>query len=250
VTATQQASTAASSVEDAAVADAPVGLPQPAVATTVEAKIAQVIDTGEKQVAPAVMTGLEMWEVHTVKKGWAPLAPTLQEALSCAMEDDTVERVEVFIDVAARSWIQDPSTVDDTARARCVVYAVFPRESKMAKVGGELPRPIRRRPLEPPVEPPPPRPTRTASQPATVAPTTLKQLAEPQRPKEQEGLMDTEQRDDCDDEEDEDADNDIDPLMFTAAPTATGGVVLSKQVFEKLRQGASERCAGYRYGDH
>jgi hypothetical protein len=83
------------------------------------------------------------WEVHTKKRGWAPLAPALQPALDAAMASNE-ERVELLIDTVARSWVPNPAAVDDTTRQRCVVYVALPRERKMGKVGGEPPRPIRR----------------------------------------------------------------------------------------------------------
>lgn len=86
-----------------------------------------------------------VWEVHRKKQGWTPLAPALQPALDDAMTS-AAERVELLVDTAMRSWVPSSAAVDEVTRQRCAVYIAFPRESKMGKLGGEPPRPIRRRP--------------------------------------------------------------------------------------------------------
>jgi len=95
-----------------------------------------------------------VWEVHRKKQGWTPLAPALQPALDAAMAT-AAERVELLIDTATRSWVPSSAALDEATRHRCTVYVAFPRESKMGKLGGEPPRPIRRRsgPLEAATEP-------------------------------------------------------------------------------------------------
>ncbi|CAE8621491.1 unnamed protein product, partial [Polarella glacialis] len=103
------------------------------------------------------------WEVHTVKRGWAPLAPALQGALSRAMAA-AEDQVEILIDPSTRSWVPDPAALNEAARERCSVYAAFPRERKMGKVGGEPPRPVRWRsgaPLSSVLATPPPLPLST-----------------------------------------------------------------------------------------
>lgn len=83
------------------------------------------------------------WEVHRAKTGWTPLAPALHPALDAAM-NSSAESVQLLIDTAARSWVPNPNLLDEEARRRCAVYVAYPRESKMGKLGGEPPRPIRR----------------------------------------------------------------------------------------------------------
>jgi hypothetical protein len=56
------------------------------------------------------------------------------------------ERVELLVDMLARAWVPDSANADDMVRERCATYVALPRESKMGKLGGEPPRPIRRRP--------------------------------------------------------------------------------------------------------
>lgn len=83
------------------------------------------------------------WEVHRAKTGWTPLAPALHPALDAAM-NSSAESVQLLIDTASRSWVPNPNLLDEEARRRCTVYVAYPQESKMGKLGGEPPRPIRR----------------------------------------------------------------------------------------------------------
>lgn len=94
-----------------------------------------------RSVAPDACAG-GCWEVHREKHGWTPLAPALQPALDAAMASNK-ERVELLIDTSSKAWVPD---ADEAAMRRCAVYVALPRESKMGKVGGEPPRPIRWRP--------------------------------------------------------------------------------------------------------
>jgi len=176
------------------------------------------------------------WEVHTVTKGWAPLALALQPALDAALvASPRVERVEILLDPTAKSWVAEPDSVSDNVRRRCTVYVVFPLEQKMGKVGGESPRPLRWRPhgglkdindnapsicpgvyascTADPVTPHPDEPVSARSQPPSDFPSEKK--------------------------------IDDDPLMFTANPV--DGFVIHTGVFERLQHGISERYAGHRY---
>ncbi|CAJ1430096.1 unnamed protein product [Effrenium voratum] len=79
------------------------------------------------------------WQVRTVKRGWATLAPALQGALTQAM-CQIQDRVEILVDPSTRSWVSD---ADPALRARCLVYEAYPLDRKMGKAGGEAPRPVR-----------------------------------------------------------------------------------------------------------
>lgn len=86
--------------------------------------------------------GSGQWQVRTVKRGWATLAPALQAALTQAMSQ-IEDRVEILIDPDTRTWVRDVHHVDAATRARCQVYEAFPIDRKMGKVGGEAPRALR-----------------------------------------------------------------------------------------------------------
>lgn len=211
------------------------------------------------------------WEVDTVRRGWAPLAPALQSALDFAMASSAA-RVEILIDPVERAWLADPSTVDEARRRRCAVYVALPKESRMGKVGGEPPRAVRRQPAcassdgdpaeeasgrpearsaaaaraacLPPAAAGPPGVPRggtavTPSAVGTAVPTTGASPGAACAAVESlatgaGGGVET-----AEPQEEEDA------LMFTAKPA--DGVVLHSSIFERLQRGVSERYAGYRY---
>ncbi|CAL1143425.1 unnamed protein product [Cladocopium goreaui] len=55
--------------------------------------------------------GSGQWQVRTVKRGWATLAPALQAALTQAMSQ-IEDRVEILIDPDTRTWVRDVHHVD------------------------------------------------------------------------------------------------------------------------------------------
>jgi len=195
------------------------------------------------------------WEVHTVKRGWAPLTPALQPALHAAMAS-LEEKVEILVDVASKAWVPHPALVDAAIRERCVAYVAMPKQCALGKVGGEPPRPVRWQARvvtgtvleeasgtnasseeeaaeagkagEAALVP-------EAAQEAVVvsdmSPMSLTAFAEKPHAHCMETLAQS-----------ADA-NDV--LMFTAQPA--DGILIQSSVFERLRQGASERCAAHRY---
>lgn len=200
------------------------------------------------------------WEVHTVKRGWAPLTPALQPALHAAMASPE-EKVDILVDVASKAWVPQPALVDASIRERCVAYVAMPQQRALGKVGGEPPRPVRWQPrvaagtvleasgalasseaaaaefaeaaeagkageavLLPEVAP-------EAAVVSDLSPKLLTAFAEQPQTHCMESIA-----------ESADA-NDV--LMFTAQPA--DGILIQSSVFERLRQGASERCAAHRY---
>ncbi|CAE6911182.1 unnamed protein product [Symbiodinium sp. CCMP2592] len=115
----------------------------------------EVISSGALLSLPSVSGGLALqqlptllpakghWQVHTTKRGWASLAPALQDALSRAMSQSE-DRVEIHIDPAtSRVWMPDKAAADPARRSSCLVYEAFPLDRTIGKVGGEPPRPVR-----------------------------------------------------------------------------------------------------------
>eukprot|EP00490_Sorites_sp_Unknown_P003738 CAMPEP_0114641190 /NCGR_PEP_ID=MMETSP0191-20121206/2117_1 /TAXON_ID=126664 /ORGANISM="Sorites sp." /LENGTH=106 /DNA_ID=CAMNT_0001853199 /DNA_START=49 /DNA_END=369 /DNA_ORIENTATION=- len=68
--------------------------------------------------------GSGQWQVRSVKRGWATLAPALQAALTSAMSQ-IQDRVEILIDPETRTWVHDVHDVDAATRARCQVYEAY-----------------------------------------------------------------------------------------------------------------------------
>jgi len=185
---------------------------------------------------------LGAWEVDTLKKGWAPLAPALQPALDLAMGTTPLqERVEILVDLATKMWVQrgaaGSTQVDDEEeqilRARCLVYVVFPPEGTMGKVGGAPPRQIRWRPEAAEEEGQPKRldsceDRREACSANDVGAARLRGVGEAKaEPQVRQ------------------PDEESDPLMYTAKPL--DGVLIGCALFERLQQTTSERQANHRY---
>jgi len=186
---------------------------------------------------------LGFWEVHTVKKGWAPLAPALQPALDSAMRM-SLERVELLVDPIARAWVPNPDAVDEAIRRRCAVYVAYPLECTMGKVDGAPPRPLRRRSAATPSSADGAEVRGLASEVADVAETmqpdaSVRDAVEPPALQLADAAEEREEEEDLEEEED--------PLMFTAKPR--DGFVIHSSMFERLQQGASERQAGHRYSE-
>jgi len=222
------------------------------------------------------------WEVHTVKRGWAPLTPALQPALHWAM-GSLEEKVEILVDVAAKAWVPEPALVDDSIRERCVAYVAMPQQRALGKVGGEPPRPVRWQPrvaptivLEASDKHAPleaaaalaaaaaeaaeaaevgkagdtkvlvPEAAPEAAVVSGMSPMSLAACAQEPEAQELEAQELEAQEPEVHRMETpaESADaNDV--LMFTAQPV--DGILIQSSVFERLRQGASERCAAHRY---
>jgi len=195
------------------------------------------------------------WEVHTVKRGWAPLAPALQPALNAAM-DAAAERVEVLVDPVVRSWVADPAMVAEAVRQRCVVYVALPRQRMMGKVGGEPPRPVRWRAAGDAVKCPRGEAdvasmTRDLGLGSTEGVTPgIAECARTAAAEEAPAAMPNMSlvHATCWDEEDvepaeEEEEGDL--LTFTAKPA--DGVFINSAVFERLQHGISARGAAHRY---
>lgn len=194
------------------------------------------------------------WEVHTVKKGWAPLAPALQPALDAAMAS-TAEMVEVLVDPVARSWVPNPAAVGDDVRHRCVVYLALPHQQLMGKVGGEPPRPVRWRRagadeagFSGSAAAAPPTASVADGCAAAAGAGTAAVGGSPVAPAvgstaaaAEEHLGDTAAAR----EPGVPTAEEEDPLAFTAKPA--DGVVIHSAVFERLQHGVSARHAGHRY---
>mmetsp|Transcript_43763 Transcript_43763/g.102123 ORF Transcript_43763/g.102123 Transcript_43763/m.102123 type:complete len:133 (+) Transcript_43763:55-453(+) len=75
------------------------------------------------------------WQVKTVKRGWATLAPSLQEALTEAMLQ-TKDRVEIRIDPAtSRAWVPDGLEILETeATPSFLAYEAYPLDRTVGKV--------------------------------------------------------------------------------------------------------------------
>ncbi|CAE7878775.1 unnamed protein product, partial [Symbiodinium microadriaticum] len=98
---------------------------------------------GLAQQLPTLFPAKGHWQVHTTKRGWASLAPALQDALSRAMSQSE-DRVEIHIDPAtSRVWMPDKVAADPARQSSCLVYEAFPLDRTIGKVGGEPPRPVR-----------------------------------------------------------------------------------------------------------
>eukprot|EP00928_Gymnodinium_smaydae_P030983 TRINITY_DN22893_c0_g1_i1.p1 TRINITY_DN22893_c0_g1~~TRINITY_DN22893_c0_g1_i1.p1 ORF type:complete len:577 (-),score=63.77 TRINITY_DN22893_c0_g1_i1:358-2088(-) len=173
-----------------------------------------------------------VWEVFTVKRGWAALAPALQPALDEAMgARSSADQVDILVDPVARAWVPNPMAVDEIVRHRCVAYAAFPSDRKMGKVGGEPPRPIRwsaNDKVHCEIE------HDDAAADACCVDRPLHVDNEP--------VLEDSNQADADQEENDEI---PDPLMFTATPA--DGFVIHSSVFERLQQGGLERYAGHRY---
>ncbi|CAE7863400.1 unnamed protein product, partial [Symbiodinium necroappetens] len=98
---------------------------------------------GLAQQLPTLFPAKGHWQVHTTKRGWASLAPALQDALSRAVSQSE-DRVEIHIDPAtSRVWMPDKVAADPARQSSCLVYEAFPLDRTIGKVGGEPPRPVR-----------------------------------------------------------------------------------------------------------
>lgn len=183
------------------------------------------------------------WEVDTLRRGWAQLAPALQDALDFAMSSGQ-ERMHMLVDPTTKSWIRDASTVDEVRRRSCSIYVAYPREQLMGKVGGEAPRLVRWVPNKAVADaqakdvenskgeavPGCPAMAHVATSAAAFSPPSRLHSGLQFEWEEQQGTKTSTAED---------------PLLLPAQPPE--GVLLEISVFERIQWGSAERLALHRY---